>query len=83
MAKRYAETIKAAIIGYMSLINIHYGNCGSYYSSDTLNVMSDLPLRSHFFTPSYSLAEIRCYHSRRKYLFNSARRLLMLENVII
>ncbi|MDI5454565.1 hypothetical protein MJM04_34615, partial [Salmonella enterica subsp. enterica serovar Cerro] len=25
--KRYAETIKAAIIGYMSLINIHYANC--------------------------------------------------------
>ncbi|CNU50927.1 Uncharacterised protein [Salmonella enterica subsp. enterica serovar Bovismorbificans] len=33
----------------MSLINIHYGNCGSY-SSDTLNVMS-LPLRSHFSLP--------------------------------
>lgn len=48
-AKRYVETIKAVIIGYMSLINIHYGNCGSY-SSDTLNVMS-LPLRSHFSLP--------------------------------
>ncbi|ESE98664.1 hypothetical protein SEEU9261_21251 [Salmonella enterica subsp. enterica serovar Urbana str. ATCC 9261] len=47
--KRYAEIIKAVIIGYMSLINIHYGNCGSY-SSDTLNVMS-LPLRSHFSLP--------------------------------
>ncbi len=34
--KRYVETIKAVIIGYMSLINIHYGNCGSY-SSDLLN----------------------------------------------
>ncbi|GAR44361.1 hypothetical protein NGUA14_02708 [Salmonella enterica] len=47
--KRYVETIKAVIIGYMSLINIYYGNCGSY-SSDTLNVMS-LPLRSHFSLP--------------------------------
>lgn len=47
--KRYVETIKAAIIGYMSLINIHYGS-GGIYSSDTLNVMS-LPLRSHFSLP--------------------------------
>lgn len=34
--KRYVETIKAAIIGYMSLINIHYGSCG-IYSTDLLN----------------------------------------------
>lgn len=34
--KRYVETIKAAIIGYMSLININYGNCG-IYSTDLLN----------------------------------------------
>ncbi|PEH19631.1 hypothetical protein CBI74_15465 [Salmonella enterica] len=34
--KRYAETIKAAIIGYMSLINIHYGS-GGLYSTDLLN----------------------------------------------
>lgn len=47
--KRYLETIKVAIIGYMSLINIHYGS-GGIYSSDTLNVMS-LPLRSHFSLP--------------------------------
>lgn len=47
--KRYVETIKVAIIGYMSLINIHYGS-GGIYSSDTLNVMS-LPLRSHFSLP--------------------------------
>ncbi len=36
MAKRYVETIKAAIIGYMSLINIHYGS-GGIYSTDLLN----------------------------------------------
>lgn len=36
MAKRYAEIIKAAIIGYMSLINIHYGS-GGIYSTDLLN----------------------------------------------
>lgn len=47
--KRYVETIKAAIIGYMSLINIHYGS-GGIYLSDTLHVMS-LPLRSHFSLP--------------------------------
>lgn len=34
--KRYVETIKAAIIGYMSLINIHYGS-GGIYSTDLLN----------------------------------------------
>lgn len=34
--KRYVETIKAAIIGYMSLINIHYGS-GGIYSNDLLN----------------------------------------------
>lgn len=34
--KRYAEIIKAAIIGYMSLINIHYGS-GGIYSTDLLN----------------------------------------------
>ncbi|EAB0369104.1 hypothetical protein EAH16_03095 [Salmonella enterica] len=34
--KRYVETIKAAIIGYMSLINIHYGNC-VIYPTDLLN----------------------------------------------
>lgn len=34
--KRYVETIKAAIIGYMSLINIHYG-IGGIYSTDLLN----------------------------------------------
>lgn len=47
--KRYVETIKAAIIGYMSLINIHYGS-GGIYLSDTLNVMS-LPSGSHFSLP--------------------------------
>lgn len=36
MAKRYVETIKAVIIGYMSLINIHYGS-GGIYSTDLLN----------------------------------------------
>lgn len=34
--KRYVETIKAAIIGYMSLINIHYDS-GGIYSTDLLN----------------------------------------------
>ncbi|EAP0877572.1 hypothetical protein CRQ52_07925 [Salmonella enterica] len=34
--KRYAEIIKAAIIGYMSLINIHYDR-GGIYSTDLLN----------------------------------------------
>ncbi|APY57468.1 hypothetical protein LFZ8_23005 [Salmonella enterica subsp. enterica serovar Djakarta str. S-1087] len=34
--KRYAEIIKAAIIGYMSLINIHYDS-GGIYSTDLLN----------------------------------------------
>lgn len=34
--KRYVETIKAVIIGYMSLINIHYGS-GGIYSTDLLN----------------------------------------------
>ncbi|EAW1750150.1 hypothetical protein AXM70_01725 [Salmonella enterica subsp. enterica] len=34
--KRYAEIIKAAIIRYMSLINIHYGS-GGIYSTDLLN----------------------------------------------
>ncbi|EAB4621701.1 hypothetical protein DKT47_07460 [Salmonella enterica subsp. enterica serovar Poona] len=34
--KRYVETIKAAIIGYMILINIHYGS-GGIYSTDLLN----------------------------------------------
>ncbi|HIC4304460.1 TPA: hypothetical protein ACW3ZG_001182 [Salmonella enterica subsp. enterica serovar Schwarzengrund] len=34
--KRYIETIKAAIIEYMSLINIHYGS-GGIYSTDLLN----------------------------------------------
>lgn len=47
--KRYVEIIKAAIIGYMSLINIHYGSC-VIYSSDTLNAMS-LPSGSHFSLP--------------------------------
>lgn len=34
--KRYVETIKAVIIGYMSLINILYGS-GGIYSTDLLN----------------------------------------------
>lgn len=34
--KRYVETIKAAIIWYMSLINIHYDS-GGIYSTDLLN----------------------------------------------
>lgn len=34
--KRYVETIKAVIIEYMSLINIHYGS-GGIYSTDLLN----------------------------------------------
>ncbi|EAB2798609.1 hypothetical protein DRB80_04770 [Salmonella enterica] len=44
--KRYVETTKAVIIGYMSSINIHYGS-GRSYLSGTLNTIR--PLRDHTF----------------------------------
>lgn len=50
--KRHVETIKAAIIGYMSLINIHYGS-GGIYLTGTLNAMilpSDHTFHSRLFT---------------------------------
>lgn len=50
--KRYVEIIKAAIIGYMSLINIHYGS-GGIYLTGTLNAMilpSDHTFHSQLFT---------------------------------
>lgn len=50
--KRYVEIIKAAIIRYMSLINIHYGSGGSYLT-DMLNAIflpSDHTFHSRLFT---------------------------------